>query len=1112
MPSQRVTELLVKWRGGDEDALQALVPLVYRELRAVAHRYLRRERRSHTLQTEALVHEAYLRLLDGRPVATENRAHFVAVAARLMRQILVDHARSRRAAKRGTGQQVELTLGIDPPQSRPLDIVALDDALNALSHRDPQQGRIVELRFFGGLTIDEAAEALDISPATVKRDGRWRGRGCRARWGRAVMDEDQWDNVKAIFAAALEHEAGEGGAFLRNACGQNESLRLEVESLLSAYRTSDGLSTPAWLAESGAIPNVEGRTIGPYRLLRKLGEGGMGQVWLAEQTAPVRRQVALKLVSVGIFDDHVLRRFRDECQSLAIMDHPAIAKVFDAGATPDGQPFLVMEYVQGEPITDYCNRKKLKIRERLELFVAACEGVQHAHQKAIIHRDLKPANLLIVETNGRPTPRIIDFGLAKAVTPEADEHRPVTRFGTFVGTPGYMSPEQADPRAQAVDTRTDVYALGAMLYELLTGTLPFAENGHRPLADVLRQLREEEPPRPSTRISAKSTAAADERGTEPRQLAQQLRGDLDAIVMKALDRDPARRYGSPAELADDVRRYGLNQPILARPASGAYRLRKYVQRHWLGASAAAVILLLLVGSAIVQAVELQRITRERDRANRVTDFMSSMFRVADPSEARGNSVTAREILDKAAKDVQTGLAKDPWLQAQMIELIGNVYTSLGLYASAQPLLEQATRIWSRTVSADAPQLLTSQHDLAETLGRRGRYVESEKLERRTWEASRRVLGPAHPHTLREMASLAITVENEGRLREAEQLNREALGIARGALGEDHPDALRPMNSLGNVLQRQAHYTDAETYHSQVLERRRRVLGQDHPQTIVTMQGLAGDFRGEGRFVEAERLDRETFEIRRHIFGLAHQHTLSSMRDLARDIARQGRYAEAEQIDRQALDVARGALGSEHPDTASLMINLALYIHEQGRYAESEQLNRAAIEINRRALGPEHAYTLAPMNNLARDLAMEGKLHDAELLARDTFEISRRSAGPEHPNTLDYMQVLRGALREEHQYAEAEVLSRQLVDIMRRIYGADDGRTAAASYELGTVLALEGKPDEAIAVLGDAVEHGLPRETFTAMQTDASLKSLRNRASFKAIVADGQRRAGASKPE
>jgi non-specific serine/threonine protein kinase/serine/threonine-protein kinase len=923
------------------------------------------------------------------------------------------------------------------------------------------------------------------------------------------MDDERWNDAKSLFAAALECEPARREAFLRDACGQNEWLRLEVESLLSAYRTSDRLSTPAWIDDRVFSANVEGGTLGTYRLVRKIGEGGMGQVWLAEQTAPVRRHVALKLVRVGIFDEAVLRRFRAECQSLAMMDHPTIAKVLDAGATPDGQPFLVMDYVPGEPITDYCNRRKLKIRERLELFVAACEGVQHAHQKAIIHRDLKPANLLVVDVDGRPTPRIIDFGLAKAITPQPDELGMVTRIGSFIGTPGYISPEQADP-ARDVDTRADVYSLGVVLYELLAGVLPFAEQRNQPIDELLRQLREDDPARPSTRIGAAPSTTAEQRGTEPGPLVRQLRGDLDSITMKALERDRARRYGSPSELADDIRRYLLKEPIAARPASGSYRLLKYVERHRIGVSAVVVIAILLIGSAVVQAVQLQRITRERDRANRVADFMSSMFRVADPSEARGNSVTAREILDKAAKDIQTGLARDPYLQAQMMDLIGNVYTSLGLYASAQAVLEQAGQAWTRTVGADSPLLLTSQHNLAEALGRRGRYPESEQLERRTWEASKRILGPDHPDTLRSMASLAITVENEGRLKEAEQLNRDAIALARPALGDDHAETLRPMNSLGNVLQREAHYVDAEKYHADVLERRRRVLGPDHAQTIVTMQGLAGDYRGEGRLVDAERVDRETLEIRRRIFGPAHQYTLQSMLSVARDVARQGKPAEAELINREALDIARSALGPEHPDTASLMINLALNVHAQKRYVESEQLNRAAIEIDRRVLGPEHSYTLAAMGNLARDLGMEGKLHEAELLARETVALEAHSLGPEHPSTLDAMQTLRDCLKEERLYAESESLSRQLLLVMQRIYGADDFKTADAAYELATTLALAGKQDEAITTLADAVAHGLRRERIASIQTDANFTSLRGRAGFKALVAAAAQRAGDSR--
>jgi non-specific serine/threonine protein kinase/serine/threonine-protein kinase len=464
-----------------------------------------------------------------------------------------------------------------------------------------------------------------------------------------------------------------------------------------------------WVAEAGG-------TIGPYRLIHVLGRGGMGQVWLAEQTAPVTRQVALKLIKAGHYDTEVVQRFEAERQALAVMDHPAIAKVFDAGATPEGQPYFVMEYVDGQPVNRFCDRKKLTNRERLRLFLQICEGVQHAHQKAIIHRDLKPSNILVAEVDGRPAPRIIDFGIAKATSGVVgeDDKTAFTQLGALMGTPGYMSPEQTEPNAFDIDTRSDVYSLGALLYELLTGCLPF-EQKRQPIYDMLRQLREDDPPTPSNRLGKEREtlfSTAELRGSTPKALVSSLRGDLDWIAMKALERDRDRRYGTPSELAADIGRYLNDEPVVARPASVGYRARKYVTRHKVGVGITAALVLLLAAFGVAQFLQLRRITRERDRADRVTAFMVSMFKVSDPSEARGNTITARSILDKASRQIDTDLAQDPELQAQLLHTMGDAYGSLGLYSEQRSLLERALAIQTRILGPNDRETLRTARSLA----------------------------------------------------------------------------------------------------------------------------------------------------------------------------------------------------------------------------------------------------------------------------------------------------------------------------------------------------------------------------------------------------------------
>jgi eukaryotic-like serine/threonine-protein kinase len=424
------------------------------------------------------------------------------------------------------------------------------------------------------------------------------------------MTTQGWEHIKELLHQAMQLAPEQRAAFLDKACSSNFALRAELESLLLAGEDlhSTFLQSAPPGTDSNRVDTVGSLEAGQifaqhFQLVRKLGEGGMGQIWLAEQTSPMRRQVALKLIKAGMYDEAVVHRFQSERQSLAIMDHPAIAKVFDAGSTPAGQPYFVMEYVPGLPITTYCDTKCLSTRERLALLGKVCEGVQHAHQKAIIHRDLKPSNILVVEVDGNPVPRIIDFGIAKAISQQPDETL-MTRAGTMVGTPGYMSPEQADPSVLDVDTRTDVYSLGVVLYELLTGVLPFDVKQWRtkPFHEVLRQLHEDDPPSPSTRISRDpvSTATASGRATDPQQLASLLRGDLDCITLKALEKDRSRRYGTPSELNADIGRYLRNEPVTARPASAAYRAKKYAQRHKFGVAAVSVMLLLLIAFAVMQ--------------------------------------------------------------------------------------------------------------------------------------------------------------------------------------------------------------------------------------------------------------------------------------------------------------------------------------------------------------------------------------------------------------------------------------------------------------------------------------------------------------------------------
>jgi len=819
-----------------------------------------------------------------------------------------------------------------------------------------------------------------------------------------------------------------------------------------------------------AAESISGGQIGTYRLLRVLGEGGMGQVWLAEQKAPIQRTVALKLIKAGMDTKAVVARFESERQALALMDHPNIAQVFEAGSTPEGRPYFVMEYVPGLPITEYCDKHRLTMKERLELFMLACDAVQHAHQKAIIHRDLKPSNILVVQQGDKAVPKIIDFGLAKAMAQRLTENTVFTELGVLVGTPEYMSPEQADLRSQNIDTRTDVYSLGVILYELLVGALPFDTKTLRTagLDAILRTIREEPPPKPSTKVrlmGAGSAASAERRSEEPNSLARRLQGELDWIALKALEKERARRYGTASELAADVQRYLRNEPVVAGPASAAYRMRKYAARHWFGMAAAAVVAGLLIAFAVTQAVQLRRIQRERDRANRVTDFMTQMFKVVDPSEARGNTITAREVLDKASKEIDAGLAKDPELQAQLLYTMANVKMNLGLYRQA------------------------------------------EEQFRRTVEIRQKTLGPNHLETLRATDRIALMLYRQGQYDRAVTLERETLEKLRKLYGTENGATLEAMNDYGLFLQASGNREEGERVDREAIDIERRVLGDDAPLTLTTMSNLAIVLHLRGRYAEAEQIFRTVYETRKQSLGAGAPDTITAGGNLALTIAARGHLAEAEALDREMLRQLIRVLGPEHAFTLNVMNNLADVLISEGKLPEAEKLNRETLEISERVLGSEHPETIITFANLCSTLATEGAGQQAEKMCAQVVELRKKVLGPEHPDTVKAMINYAAVLGMEKKYAEAEKAGREALAIAKRVLGKKDPLVGVALYNLGATAGIEGRTDEGIALLFEAVDSGLPPDAAANMEKDPDLKALRGHPRFADLVAYAKKPAG-----
>jgi tetratricopeptide (TPR) repeat protein/tRNA A-37 threonylcarbamoyl transferase component Bud32 len=798
------------------------------------------------------------------------------------------------------------------------------------------------------------------------------------------------------------------------------------------------------------LPHQSGRRIpaslGRYRVLHLVGEGGMGAVYKVEQDRP-HRVVALKVIKPGLATPELLRRFERESEVLARLHHPGIAQIYEVGTADAGyglQPYFAMEFITGAPLRGYAERQRLNVSQRLELMARVCDAVEHAHRRGIIHRDLKPGNILVDEQG---QPKILDFGVARVTDSDAQATRQ-TDLGQLIGTLAYMSPEQVLADPLELDTRSDVYALGVILYELLAGRLPYRIGAS--VLDAVRTIREEDPGRLSS-------------------ISRAYRGDVETIVAKALEKDKSRRYSSAAALAADIRRYLAHEPIAARPASTIYQLQKFARRHRALVTATAVVFAVLLGGTVVSTREMIKARRAEQVAEAVNDFLQNDL-LAQASAATQSVSSAkpdpdlkvRTALDRAAARLGGKFSRQPEVEAAIRYTIGRTYLDLGLYPEGRAQFSKALELQRQALGEENPATMKTLGRLGHTDLLQGNYAEAAQRLGQVLAIQRRILGAEHPDTLYSASDLAEVAFMEGKYAQAEALDKEVLEIQRRTLGPEHVSTLTTMNSLANYYAEQGKPAEAATLHRQTLELQRRVLGREHPETLVTMNNLAADYIGQRKYAEAETLFRETVEIQRRVLGADHPDTPMVMSGLARALGIQGKYAEAETLFSQAAEVQRRVLGPEHSYTLISLESLANIYYLRDNYADAEALFRKVLSTSERALGAEHPITLGCLTDMATMYLRQRKGAEAAAHAARALDVRRR-LGSDQMDTMGSAADLALAYVMQEKFREAEPLAREVVAFYNKV-DPDGWQRFGVESLLGATLAGQKKFSEAEPLL------------------------------------------------